>query len=528
MTELNVVGYAPEGLIDAVRAYEAALGADDLSALADFFVDSEQTLRADASGLLVGHRAISSFRAGRGGVGGREVLRLQVIPAGEDSCLVVTVNAPASGGRGTVTQLWRKERGGVHGWRIAAAHVTAPAKAIDQRVWRVVGAPLVPGALGTELPLAGHTVAVKDLFAIAGQRIGMGSRAYLETAEVESVTAPAVQALLDAGADVTGIAQTDQFAYSIAGLNPDYGTPPNPAVAGGIPGGSSSGPASAVALGQVSIGLGTDTAGSIRVPASYQGLWGLRTTHGAVSLDGVAPLAPRYDTVGWLARDGETLRAVAGVNLEPGSSPSGVVLAPSLTAAASAPALAAFEAVIDRLNAAGCLSADAAGTSPREVRLPSAPELFAAFRVTQSAEAWRSDGEWVTAHPGALAPDVQERFDFAASVTAEQEAAGLQQVAAYAGLIDSELGDSILLIPSAAGSAPLATASAAELQALREATLGLTAVAGFTGRPALSVPWGMTDAGPVGVCLVGPRGSDLALIDIALAWQAAMTASGTS
>ena len=85
-------------------------------------------------------------------------------------------------------------------------------------------------------------------------------------------------------------------AYSIAGLNPDYGTPPNAAVRGAIPGGSSSGPASAVALGQADIGLGTDTAGSIRVPASYQGLWGLRTTHGAVSLEGVAPLAPRYDT----------------------------------------------------------------------------------------------------------------------------------------------------------------------------------------------------------------------------------------
>ena len=547
VTDVNVVGCAPEGLVDAVLAYEAALAEDDLSALADFFVDSEQTLRADASGLLVGHRAINSFRAGRGGVGGREVLRFQVIPAGEDSCLVVTVNAPASGGRGAVTQLWRRDHGGSHGWRIAAAHVTAPAKAIDQRVWRLVGAPLVrgatlgdlplaragePGALGDlpprVLPLAGHTVAVKDLFAVAGQRIGMGARAYLESAPVESATAPAVQALLDAGADVTGIAQTDQFAYSIAGLNPDYGTPPNPAVPGGIPGGSSSGPASAVALGHVSIGLGTDTAGSIRVPASYQGLWGLRTTHGAVSLDGVAPLAPRYDTVGWLTRDGETLRAVAGVNLEPGSRPSGVVLATSLTAAASAPALAAFQAVIDRLSAAGCLNAGTAGSTSREVSLPSAPELFAAFRVTQSAEAWRSDGEWVTAHPGALAPDVQGRFDFAASVTAEQEAAGLQQVAQFAARIDSELGDSILLIPSAAGSAPLATASAAELQTLREATLGLTAVAGFTGRPALSVPWGMTEAGPVGVCLVGPRGSDLALIDIALAWQAAMTQCGAS
>ena len=140
----------------------------------------------------------------------------------------------------------------------------------DGRIWRVTGSPLVAGrrpANGTR-PLDGETVAVKDLFAVAGQPIGAGVPAYLAEATVQPVSAPAVQALLDAGADVVGIAQTDEFAYSIAGANPHYGTPPNPAVPGGLPGGSSSGPASAVALGQASIGLATDTAGSVRVPAS--------------------------------------------------------------------------------------------------------------------------------------------------------------------------------------------------------------------------------------------------------------------
>ncbi|MDO9079141.1 MAG: amidase family protein, partial [Brevundimonas sp.] len=117
--------------------------------------------------------------------------------------------------------------------------------------------------------------------------------------------------LLAAGASVPGIAQTDEFAYSIAGRNPHYGTPPNPAVLGGVPGWSSSGPASAVALGQASIGLGTDTVGSIRVPASYQGLWGLRTTHGSVSADRLLPLAPTFDSVGWVTRSAIALRAAA-------------------------------------------------------------------------------------------------------------------------------------------------------------------------------------------------------------------------
>lgn len=395
----------------------------------------------------------------------------------------------------------------------------------DQRVWRVTGDPLVAGARGGDggasMPLSGLRVAVKDLFAVRGQRVGAGSIAFLAQAPVQARHAPAVAALLAAGADVVGIAQTDQFAYSIAGLNPDYGAAPNPAVPGGIPGGSSSGPASAVALGQADIGLGTDTAGSIRVPASYQGLWGLRTTHGAVPVDGVLPLAPRYDTVGWIARDGATLLAAAranGLGVEGWRREAPAVrrflTAPGLATAAEPTALESFNAALERLCAAR------PQCDVKEVELPPAEQSFAAFRVTQSAQAWRSHGEWVTANPGVLAPDIAERFAFAASVTADQERAADAEVRRLAAAIDAALGDDIVLLPSAASAAPALDADDATLQRLREATLGITAVAGFTGRPALSVPWATTPGGPLGVCLVGPRGSDAYLIELALAWEA--------
>ena len=130
---------------------------------------------------------------------------------------------------------------------------------------------------------------MKDLFEVAGFAVGAGVPAYLAESRPAATSASAVEALVAAGADVIGIAQTDEFAYSVAGRNSHYGTLPNVAAPGSIPGGSSSGPASAVALGQVSIGLGTDTAGSIRVPASYQGLWGLRTSHGAIDTAGLLP-----------------------------------------------------------------------------------------------------------------------------------------------------------------------------------------------------------------------------------------------
>ncbi|MFP5359749.1 MAG: AtzH-like domain-containing protein [Actinomycetes bacterium] len=521
MTLPSVTGDAPEGLVEAVLAYEAALAADDQEALAAFFVPAADTLRADTNGLLVGHDRITAFRGRRGGAGVREVRELRVHALGDAAAHVVTVNAPASGGRGAVSQLWMRDES--VGWLIAAAHVTAPARAIDQRVWRVVGAPLVAGA--PDGPLAGETVAVKDLFAIAGQRIGVGVRAYLVESPLEHRTAPAVAALVDAGADVVGIAQTDQFAYSIAGLNPDYGTPVNPAVPGGIPGGSSSGPASAVALGQASIGLGTDTAGSIRVPASYQGLWGLRPTHGAVSLEGVAPLAPRYDTVGWLTRDGETMLRAARMGLAgaTGARPAGgahrggahtgdLVAAPGAMASCAEPVRVAFDRAVERLVAAG-REVDA-------VELPALEELLTTFRVTQSAEAWRSDGAWVDAHPGTLAPDVAARFAWARDVTPEREAAALADAARLAAALDHALGDAVLLIPAAASAAPALDAPEAELEERRQATLGMTAIAGIAGRPALSVPLLVTPEGPVGLCLVGPRGSDLALVELGLEFEA--------
>ncbi len=374
--------------------------------------------------------------------------------------------------------------------------------AVDPAVWRELGDPLVAGS-GSG-PLAGETVAVKDLYAVAGHPIGVGNPAFLAERAPETEHAPAVRMLLDVGADLAGIAQTDEFAYSIAGANPHYGTPPNPAVPGALPGGSSSGPASAVALGAASIGLGTDTAGSVRVPASYQGLWGLRTTHGAVSLDGVWPLAPRYDTVGWLTRSGDLLRRVAEVALgASGVEPGGFVVDPGLVAVADREVRAAFDAAVAPL-------------APESVALGDPADMFETFRVTQAAEAWRSDGDWVTAHPDAVGAGARERLAAAATVSRDEESTALAAAAAHRARLDDLLGDRILLVPSASSPAPPADSSPERIDAVRGATLRLCCVAGLTGRPALGIPALTTAAGPVGLCLVGPRHSDLALLTRAL------------
>jgi amidase len=502
----------PDGLLDAFRAYEAALMANDLEALDRLFAPGDATLRGDAGGILVGHDAISGFRRGRGGAPARTLVELHVRPVSADAAMVVAVTAPLTGGRGQQTQLWRRAADGA--WAVELAHVSLPAPAVNPTVWRIAGTPLVRGAGlldGTDArELASQTVAVKDLFDVEGFAVGAGVPAYLAESRPATRHADAVAALLATGASVTGIARTDEFAYSIAGRNPHYGTPPNGAVVGAIPGGSSSGPASAVALGQASIGLGTDTGGSVRVPASYQGLWGLRTTHGAVSTRGLLPLAPSFDTVGWFARDAWTLRAAATASLDLSRqvlppSPRYAV-APALTAHSEAGVHAAFDDAMDALGTAGLVD-DLA-----EVDLGDIDALFETFRTVQAAEAWRVHGDWITAHPGALGADIGARFAWASTIGEEAEAAARVALAAARLSIERALDGRTLLLPAASSVAPPTTADAAAIERTRAGTLRLTCIAGLTGRPALSVPALTVDGAPVGLCIVGPRHGDIGTI----------------
>src|SRR6266480_663273 len=179
-------------------------------------------------------------------------------------------------------------------------------------------------------PLCGTTFGVKDLYHIAGHRTGFGNPVWFETHPVADRTAVAVQRLLDASARMVGKTHTDELAYSLNGENRHYGTPVNANAPGRVPGGSSSGSAAAVAGGLVDFALGSDTGGSVRVPASFCGLYGVRPTHGRIPLDGILLQAPSYDTIGWFARDAELFARVGAVLLQsnvPAARPCRLVLA---------------------------------------------------------------------------------------------------------------------------------------------------------------------------------------------------------
>ncbi|MBZ5740068.1 AtzH-like domain-containing protein [Nocardioides mangrovi] len=488
----------PDGLVDAFWEYERALMADDLPTLDRLFAPGASTLRGDANGLLVGHDQISAFRGGRGGAPKRRIVQTHVQTIDRDHALVVAITELERGGRGQQTQLWARTR---DGWKVTAAHVATAAPALDTRVWRLVGDPLVePLGHGD---LDGETVAVKDLYAVRGQRIGAGNPAWLDEARVEPVHARAVELLLEAGAAVRGIARTDEFAYSLAGANTHTGTPPNPKAPHRISGGSTSGSASAVSLGHATIGLGTDTGGSIRVPAAYQGLFGIRTTHGAASTYALLPLAPSFDAVGWLTRDAGLLRRVGEVLLPPAprNPRHDLVAVPGLIRMAEDD----VAAVVDGFAADH-------GAMRESWDLADLSLWLQAFQTVQAWEAWRERGGWLTGRLDTLGADVRGRFEAASLIDDDRADAARGVLAGARERILDLLGDRVLVLPSASSVAPLLGQG---LQAVRDATMGLTCLAGIAGLPAVSLPRSTRQGLPTGVCLVAAPGRDRDLLDLA-------------
>lgn len=390
--------------------------------------------------------------------------------------------------------------------------VPAPGKPapgeINSLVWRVAGDPLV--AASGEGVLSGLRVAVKDLFAVAGHAIGAGNPAWLRKAPVESAHAAAVQVLLRAGADIAGVARTDELAYGLSGINTHYGMPPNPAAPGRVPGGSSSGPASAVALGLADIGLGTDTAGSVRVPTSYCGLYSLRPTHGLVPDTGLIGLAPSFDTVSWITRTPHLLGRVSDVLLPRCSARpvERLLLAMDLfdlvDPALRQPLLDAARAWADRL--AVPLQP---GSSTCAARLE---EWAEALGVLQAAEMWHLHGSWLQAHHEAVSPLVASAVAAGEDMPAEYLAWARDTVSRARDVLAELIPPGTALVQPATPTEAPPPGPAVTGVALRTATVQLVCAASVAGLPVLTLPGVRGPAGPAGLSLVAASGSDRALI----------------
>jgi amidase len=382
-------------------------------------------------------------------------------------------------------------------------------RAIDDRVGAFVPGPLVEVAGATEGPLAGIDFAVKDLFDVAGVPTTYGNPDWARTHPPAAATAPVVQALLQAGARLRGKTKTVELAYGLTGENIHHGTPLNPAAPDRFPGGSSCGSAAAVAAGLVGFALGSDTGGSVRIPASYCGVFGIRPSWGAISLAGTCPLGPSFDTVGWFATKASLLRRVGTVILPGGGDgPLGPLVKVQEAWVNAQPVVAA--ALTGPLQAAERVFGPA-------LSLQVAPEglesLYTHFRNAQAEEAWAALGAWVEATKPHFGPGVGERFAAAKGTDPAAAAAGRRFRDVFRTRIRAMLqGGAVLAYPTSPVPAPKLDTDLAAQQLVREATMSVTAIAGLAGLCEVTLPAAKVDGAPVGLSLVAAPGRDRALL----------------
>ena len=362
-------------------------------------------------------------------------------------------------------------------------------------------------------PLAGLTLGVKDLFDVAGYPTSSGSPTMLAMSGIKTRTAPTAQRLLDAGARFVGKTITDELAYSLNGRNAHFGTPLNGGAPERIPGGSSSGSASAVSNHLCDVALGTDTGGSVRGPASHCGLYGIRPTHGRISLEGAHDLAPSFDTCGFFARDAATFRRLGEVLLAP--DPAALPDRPRLLLAADGFGLLAGE-VVEALDEAVHRVEAEVGTSEAVEAAGDFDALYWAFRRLQGREAWEVDGAMIERYRPPLGPGVAERFAYAREVTDAQVAEAREVRAAYRERLTRLLaGEAILVLPTMPDVAPRLDEPESALESYRNAALNLLCLSGLSGLPQISMPLARRLGAPLGLSLIGPPGSDLALLRLA-------------
>ncbi|MEF3355401.1 amidase [Paenibacillus sp. GYB006] len=367
--------------------------------------------------------------------------------------------------------------------------------------------------------LTGLTFAVKDVFNIKNTTSGAGNPDWLRTHGPAESTAAAILSLLANGASLEGTTQTDELMYSLNGENAHYGTPVNPAAPDRIPGGSSSGSAVAVAAELVDFAIGTDTGGSVRIPSSYCGLYGFRPTHGAVSAEGVIPLARSFDTVGWMSRTAKIILDVGTVLLENGKNhPSGgdaKQFMRFIKAEEAWSLLGSDDRSLLTTKLTGLADWQDGGAAV--VRLTGEGEDLtqwsAAFRVLQGLEIAQEHGEWIKSKHPKFGPGIAERFEWASTLKESASTAEIELRTRIRSKLIELLGeDGLLAIPTAPGPAPLLGLEGIEAETYRAKTIQLSCIAGLSGLPQVTIPVIRQDGLPIGLSFIGGPNTDLRLL----------------
>ncbi len=368
-------------------------------------------------------------------------------------------------------------------------------------------------------PLAGLTFAAKDIIDVEGHVTGCGNPDWLRTHEPALETAPCIQCLFDAGATLIGKTVTEELATGLTGENIHYGAPLNVNARGRVSGGSSSGSAAAVAAGLVDFALGSDTGGSVRAPASFCGLYGLRPSHGRVSLDGVMKLAASLDVIGWFARTPELLRDVGAVLLNPANispTPGCLLVASDVMAIVDEADRAALTDALDKV--AGLLGVPEPVEVSNVEGLPGLDSWVTTVRALWGGEAWAEHGAWIQSVRPTFGSGVAARFEARSRVSIDELTVARLQREVVASHLRELLADgNVLALPAAPGVAPLCGGTDADIDPFREMNELIGCSSGLGRLPQISLPLAEVDGFPLGLGLAAAPGNDEMLLDIAVA-----------
>ena len=358
-------------------------------------------------------------------------------------------------------------------------------------------------------PLSDLTFVVKDMCEIKGFKSSCGNPDFYEKCLPADDFAPFLKDILNKGATLKGITICDEFFYSLIGENGHYGTPANLNAPGCVPGGSSSGSAAALTTDLYDFSIGSDTGGSVRVPASFCGLLGIRPTHNRINTKGVYPMAPTFDTIGWFAKDVNTFKKVGFSILNQDdktkTSFKDFVIAEDILELANSDIINLFNNYINN-----------SFPEIKKIRLSKHNKDVIAdnFRILQGGEIVENVIPWILKNKPKISPEINNRIEMAIKITKDE----INQAVKFRENLKKEIELTlpeglIALFPTTPFSSPKCGQSDEQLSSYRKKLMEFTSIAGMTSRPQISIPKFKDNTGPIGISLLGWRYSDEVLLE---------------
>ena len=361
--------------------------------------------------------------------------------------------------------------------------------------------------------LSSLNFAVKELYSIKGFVTGCGNPHWKNSHDPAIKTAPSVEMLLNEGATMVGKTISDEMAFSIDGENVHYGTPLNSRCPDRVPGGSSSGSASAVAAGLVDFALGTDTAGSIRIPASYCGIYGFRPTHGVISTEGIHTMASSFDVVGWFSQSSDTLASVGSVLLNTDVNEiqtSRLLIAKDLFDGMEPKIRKYYDNILNKLTGNDFSIIEA------ELVKPDFSTWTEVLRNIQWWELNQAHGDWISAHISTFGEEIRGRLEKISRVTKtdyKEFSKKREQLIAY--INDAIPMDTIAIFPTSPGFAPLKGRPINEARDFRAKAMKNICISTVAGLPQISIPVLSETHRPLGLSMIAAKGQDARLLSMA-------------